>query len=105
MSDAIIKSESLSAQAHFAWNMVLATFPGTTNPQRVAAFMATFQRAYGRKFDHCPKERWKKDFDAGLQELASVGLIEVTRGAMHDWEVTAIYIDRFQPGSGILLES
>lgn len=105
MSDAIVKSEDLSAKAHFAWNFILATFPGTANPRRMAAFKAVFQRAYGLPFEHCRTDRWKKDFDDGLVELAAVKLIDVKRGPMHDWEVTAIYQDRFQPGAGILLES
>lgn len=104
MSDVVVRSEDLSAKAHFAWNFVLATFPRTSTPTIVAGFKNAFARAYGLPFEHCPRDRWKKDFDAGLEELARVRLVEVKRGAMHDWEVTAIYPDRFEGGS-ILLES
>lgn len=101
--DNLVKSEDLTAKAHFAWNMILATHPSTTNKTRLAEFAAAFQRAYGLPFVQCPKHRWKRDFDDGMKELAEQRLIDVKRGATHDWEVTAIYPDRLQAGS-ILLE-
>ena len=102
--DNVVKSEQLSAEAHFAWNLILATYPGTATAMRIAAFKVAFERVYGIPFEHCAKARWRRDYDRGMEELQQVHLIEVTRDGMGGWEVTAVYPDRLQPGSGILLE-